>query len=260
MRSLLASAVLITALAPTGAWAGESACWYEQGVIVAPASIAGAAGDYILDTGSPVTVMHETRAQGEGFTELARRGAVRVAGLTLPDRPFVVADLDARTWAFPTPIAGVIGADLLAGYVVDVSFNPCRVAIYPLRRAPAFHAVTSLPLEHGAGVALAQAAVSDGPEALRGRFVVSTGADTAIRLSERLAAVPGAPKPDQILPYGEARASLRAASFAGALFENLDGGLVKEAGSASGVIGAPLLSRWRSLRFDFARGRLLFGG
>ena len=45
-------AALVFALAafvPAAARAGETACWFEQGVIVAPASIAGLAGDYIID-------------------------------------------------------------------------------------------------------------------------------------------------------------------------------------------------------------------
>ncbi|KRB52113.1 MAG: hypothetical protein V4514_15685 [Pseudomonadota bacterium] len=255
--AILASTALLAALTSAGgAWAGESACWYEQGVIVAPASIAGLAGDYILDTGTPVTQLHETKAQGAGIAESALHGRVQIAGLTLIDRPFKVVDLDARTGAFPTPIAGVIGADLLSGYVVDISFAPCTVAIYPLRKAPAFKAKASLPLVRGAGVALARAAVSDGPHALGGDFVIATGADTAVRVDARLASVPGAAKPQDVLPYAEGRAKLRAASFAGVLLENLDGGLVMDGPAAAGVIGAPLLARWR-LRFDFPRGRLL---
>lgn len=237
---------------PAAVQAGEVACWYEQGVIVAPASVAGLAGDYILDTGAPVTQLHETRAQGAGFVDPAQRGQVRIAGLTLADRPFTVTDLDARTHAFPTPIAGVIGADLLAAYVVDVSFTPCRVAIHPLGEAPPFEATTSLALGRAA---TARASVADGPRTLTGEFVIATGSDTSIRIDERLASVPGAAKPEAFLPYGESRASLRAASFAGTLLENLDAGLMPAAETA-GVIGAPLLSRWR-LRFDFPRGRLL---
>lgn len=252
----LASSVLLAILAPGGAaWAGETACWYEQGVIVAPASIDGLAGDYIVDTGAPATLLHETKAQGAGLTLTALHGQVQIAGLFLPDRPFTVVDLDARTWAFPTPIAGVIGADLLSDYVVDISFEPCRVAIYPRNKAPAFPAQTSLRLKPGVGVAVAPAAVSDGRHALAGDFVIATGADTAIRIDTGLATVPRAAKPQEFLPYGEGRAQLRAASFGGELFENLDGGLVKDEPGA-GVIGAPLLARWR-LRFNFPQGRLL---
>lgn len=254
--AFLASSALLAVLASAGeAAAGETTCWYEQGVVVASASIDGLAGDYILDTGAPTTLLHETKAQGAGLTGTALRGPVRIAGLSWPDRPFSVVDLDARTWAFPTPIAGVIGADLLSGFVVDVSFEPCRIAIYPRGEAPAFLAETSLPLKPGVGVAIARAAASDGPRSLAGDFVIATGADTAMRLGADLATVPGAAKPQELLPYGEGRAKLRAASFGARLFENLDGGLV-QGEPAAGVIGGPLLARWR-LRFDFPRGRLL---
>ena len=253
----LASSVLLAVLAPGhAAWAGETACWYEQGVIVAPASIDGLAGDYILDTGAPRTLLHETKAQGAGLTDTALHGPVRIAGLSLPNQAFSVADLDARTWAFPTPIAGVIGADLLAAYVVDVSFEPCRVAIYPRGKAPNFLATTALRLKPGARVATAHAAVSDGAAARAGDFVIATGADTAVRIETGLANAPGAAKPQELLPYGALRAKLRAASFGGELFENLDGGLVEDDPTVTGLIGAPLLARWR-LRFDFPQGRLL---
>ncbi len=245
----------LAALVPAAARAGETACWFEQGVIVAPASIAGLAGDYIIDTGAPVTQLHETKAQAAGLTETAQVGEVRLAGLTLAGRRFSVVDLDSRTWAFPTPIAGVIGADLLSGYVVDVSFAPCRVAIHPLRRAPRFGPAQALPLKTLGGVATARAAVSDGPTAFSGDFVVATGADAPVRIGQDRASAPGA-KPADILPGGERRATLRAASFAGLLLENLPSGLTPPAAPSAGVIGAPLLARWR-LRFDFPHRRLL---
>ncbi|HEX5379217.1 MAG TPA: hypothetical protein VFW47_11615 [Phenylobacterium sp.] len=250
-----ALAVALAALTPAAARAGEVACWYERGVLVVPASIAGLAGDYILDTGAPVTQLHETKAQAAGLTEPQQRGVVRIAGVTLPDRAFAVADLDARTYAFDTPIAGVIGADILSGYIVDISFAPCRVSLHPARRAPRFAGRTIVRLQDRGGPAVARAAVSDGPRALAGPFVISTGADAAVRIGQDHASVPGAAKTEDLLPGGERRAGLRAASFAGQLFENLDGGLAPAA-VADGVIGAPLLAHWR-LRFDFPRGRLL---
>ena len=56
----LATAATLIALVPAGVRAGEVACIYERGVVVIPASVAGMAGDYILDTGSPDTELHET--------------------------------------------------------------------------------------------------------------------------------------------------------------------------------------------------------
>ncbi|MES2895317.1 MAG: hypothetical protein V4759_04740 [Pseudomonadota bacterium] len=253
----LATAATLIALAPAGARAGEAACVYERGVVVVPASVAGMAGDYILDTGSPDTQLHETKAQMAGITGAAVRARVLVAGLALPDRSVAVVDLDARTAAFPTPIAGVIGADLLAPYVVDVSFIPCRVTIHRSGRAGRFRATVVLPM--GSGVASARAAVADGPHASAGEMVLSTGADAPLRMYQKVAVAVGTSQPDTLLPYGEARATLRALSLGGVLFENLRAGLLADGdGARLGVIGAPVLAQWR-VRFDFPRRRVLLG-
>ena len=250
MKLVLALAALWLVPAPAQA----AACWLEHGVVVVPASVAGVAGDYILDTGSPTTQLHETRAQMAGLPP-AFRAQVRVDGLNLPDRPVVVVDLDARTYAFPTPIAGVIGADLLSAYVVDVSFAPCRVEIWPAAKAPRFRAERRLAMAMAGGSPVVDAAAADGPRTAVGRFVVATGLDSAVRISEALASVPGAGAED-VAPYGRRRAELRALSFAGRLFEMLKAGLQPQVAGAVGAIGPPVLAHW-SLRFDFPRGRLL---
>jgi hypothetical protein len=251
---LLASALALTAV-PAGA--GETACWFENSVIVAPAEVMGVSGDYILDTATPHTLLGDSQAQTAGFAETALVGPVRIAGLTLPHRAVAVANLDMRTGALPTPIAGVIGADVLRGYVLDVSFAPCRVALRPAARAGRFVATASLPLSWTAGRPTTRAAVADGPRAFAGAFAIATGADTAVRLSDGLAATPGAARPKELYPYGVLRPRLRAISFAGGLTENLPSGLIAaEDPALAGQIGAPMLVRWR-LRFDFPRGRLL---
>ena len=245
-------------LAAPAARAGEAACWVDNGVVVVAAEVGGVAGDYILDTGAPHTLLAETQAQGAGFVETELRVPVRLAGLTLPDRPVAVLDLDPRSHAFPTPIAGVIGADILAGHVLDLSFAPCRVGLYPLGHAPRFPARSTLPLRIEGGVPTVAAAVADGPHARGGRFVVATGSDTAVRLDAAEANVPEAKQPQALMTYGPARARLRALSLAGRLWEELPAGLVAQGDlpqGALGVIGAPVLSAWR-LRFDLARGRL----
>ncbi len=253
----LASAATLIVLAPAGARAGEVACVYERGVVVAPASVAGMAGDYILDTGSPDTQLHETKAQMAGIIGATVRARVRVADLDLPGRTISVVDLDARTAAFPTPIAGVIGADLLAPYVVDIRFEPCRVAIRRPRHAGRFEAGAVLPMRTASGVASVRAAVADGVRALAGEMVLSTGSDAPLRMHQSVAVAVGTPRPDDLLPYGEARAPLRALSLAGALFENVPAGLAPGGeGARLGVIGAPLLAHWR-VRFDFPRRRVL---
>ena len=244
------------ALAASPALAGEAACWFEGGVIVVGAEVMGVPGDYILDTGTPRTQLAETQAQAAGYAEVALVGAVRLAGMRLSGRAVAVADLDLRTGALPTPIAGVIGADVLRAYVLDVSFAPCRIVLSPAGGAPRFRARMSLPMAWVADRPGVVAAVSDGPRAILGLFAPATGADAGLRLSDAIAGVARAAKPDELYPYGAYRPRLRAFSFAGALRENLPAGLMKaEDPALAGQIGAPLLARYR-LRFDFPAGRL----
>jgi hypothetical protein len=100
------------------------------------------------------------------------------------------------------------------------------------------------------------AAASDGPHARAGLFVLATGSDTAVRLSDAAARAPGAPQPREVYPYGVAWPKLRALSFAGRLYQNLPSGLLMAPSSDElGEIGVPVLSGYR-IRFDFPRDRL----
>jgi len=255
-RPVLAFAALL-ALAAAPAAAGEAACWFENGVVVVGAEVMGVAGDYILDTATPHTVLAETQAQAAGFAETALTGEVRLAGVVAAGRPVSVQAIDLRSGALPTPVAGVIGADVLRSYVLDVSFAPCRVALRPRAQARRFPAAAVLPLQWVAGRPMTRAAAADGPHALIGGFAPATGADTAVRLSDAVASVAGAARPKELYPYGVLRPRLRAFSFAGRLWENLPAGLLKAQDPALlGEIGAPLLARYR-LRFDFPAGKLL---
>ncbi len=249
----------LLAFAATPALAGEAQCWFENGVVVAPAEVMGVAGDYILDTATPHTQLAESQAQTAGYAETALNGPIRLAGLTLTNRPVAVAAIDLRTGALPTPIAGVIGADVLKAYVLDVSFAPCRIALRAPGRAGRFRAQAALPMAWLAERPVVRAGVSDGPHARLGAFAAATGADTGVRLSDGVAAVAGAKKPVELYPYGIYRPRLGAFSFAGGLTQNLPSGLIKaEDPALIGQIGAPVLSHWR-LRFDFPRKRLLLG-
>jgi hypothetical protein len=256
VRALLAALTLTL-----GAWparAGVTRCWIDQGVVVVPAVVAGVAGDYILDTGAKTTQLHETRAQAEGLGAGPLVADVRVAGLRLRGRAVIVADLDARTYDFPTPIAGVIGADLLAGRVLDVSFAPCRVGLWPKGREPRFVHGLALPLTVSDGRPHVVAGVADGARAQLGLFIPATGLDAAIRIDAEQGMALHGGKPENLLPYGAARARLRALSFAGELWENLPAGLTPRAdlpAGALGEIGPAVLADWR-LRFDLDAGRL----
>jgi hypothetical protein len=253
MSLVLALLALAGAPSPT---AGGTACWFEHGVVVVPAEVAGIAGDFILDTAAPQTLIAETQAQAAGFAETAVTGDVRLAGRRVPTLAMAVKDLDVRTGLFPTPIAGVIGADALKGYVVDVSVGPCRVALHPPGKAPAFGRAAALPLVWVGGVPAVEARAADGPHALSGEFVLATGSDTAVRLNDRFAAAPGAAKPQELYPYGVLRPTLRAVSLAGQIAEQAPAGLINAPPEVAGEIGAPLLLAWR-VRFDFPAGRLL---
>ena len=257
--SLALAAVLASAAGP--ALAGEAQCWFENNVVVVSAEVMGVPGDFILDTATPHTLLADSQAQTAGYAETALNGEIRLAGLTLSSRPVQVLALDLRTGALPTPIAGVIGADVLRDFVLDVSFAPCRVALWP-RATGAFPAQVRLPMDWLADRPVVRAAVADGPHALAGAFAVAIGADTAIRLSDGVAKAQtargaAAAKPKELYPYGVLRPKLRALSFAGRLSENLPAGLISaEDPDLAGQIGAPLLAGYR-LRFDFPRGELL---
>lgn len=243
-------------LAAPAAHAGEAPCWYENGVVVVSASVAGVEGDFILDTATPRTQLAETQAQAAGHEGSAVVGDVRMAGLIWTAHPSEVADLDVRTGLHPTPIAGVLGADLLAGKVLDVSFSPCRIGVWPAGRAPRFRASATLPLEAAGELHAIRAAVSDGEHSHLARLVPATGADAPLRLSEKVASAPPGEKPEELYPYGVRRPRLRALAFAGELWEDLPAGLLKpEALAADGWLGGPVLERF-AVRFDFAQGRL----
>jgi hypothetical protein len=253
-RSLLIIALLITASAGD-ANAGEVACHFEGGVITAPAELAGIPGDYIIDTGAAQTTLHETRAQAEGITDTALTGDVQLGGVRTAALPLAVADLDLRTWNLPTPVAGVIGSDALRGYVVDVSFAPCRLRLTAPGGAPRFRG-KSLSLGWDLGRPTAPAAVSDDVRELRGSFVIATGANAPVRLADDLVMVDGAAKPDELYPQGVWLARLPQARFGRAVGRDVAAGLMKPDGEVAGVLGGEVLAHFR-LRFDFPANRLV---
>ena len=252
--ALLAS--LVATVPPHPARAGEVRCWVDKGVVVAPASVAGVIGDYVIDTGSPRSQIGETRAQSEGFAGDTVAGEVLLAGERLGAHALTVTDLDLRTGALPTPVAGVLGADVLRGHVVDVRFAPCRLTLWPAGRAPGV-AGPRQALSWRQGVPVITARVTDGPHVLQGAFTLATGSDTAVRLSDDAAVVKRAAKPKELYPYGVYRPRLRALELDGRLFELLPAGLLNATDTpALGEIGTPVLTSYR-VRFDFPAGRLV---
>ena len=252
-RSLLVLAAL--AAAPAVTRAETLACRFEAGVVVVPAEAAGVIGDFILDTGTAQTTLDKTRAASQGPVEPGQVDRVRVAGVEVMGIPIAVQDLDARTWNLPTPAAGVIGADVLRGFVLDLSFAPCRVTLFAPGRAPAFRG-TALAITWDEGRPTVPATVSDGGRELSGPFMVATGANAPVRLADDLAQAPGLSRPNEVYPDGVWLARLDALTLAGVRQRDLGAGLMKPQGEAAGVIGGTALARFR-LRFDFPAGRLI---
>src|SRR5471030_2121477 len=90
---------------------GETRCWFENGALVVPAAFGDIAGDFILDVSVPASQLHVTAAQSSGIAGGEARADLRLAGKRIDAFPMAVADLDRRTRAFTTNIAGVLGAD-----------------------------------------------------------------------------------------------------------------------------------------------------
>jgi hypothetical protein len=250
-----AAALCATWAAAPAALAAEAPCWFENGVIVVTAEVAGVAGVYILDTGQPTTQLAETQAQAAGIEATALAGDIRLAGLTLAAQAIAVADIDVRTGLLPTPIAGVIGADALKGLVLDVAPVPCRIGLWRPGQAPRLKAVASLPITWIAGRPTIPATVSDGNTGQAVALSVATGADAPVRLSEDLAGAPGAARPAELYPYGVLRPRLAAVAFAGHLWRDLPAGLLKAEAGVDGELGAPVFVGLK-LRFDFPADRL----
>ena len=252
-RLSLVSIGLIAAAGPAAS--GEIACRYEAGVITVPAVVAGVAGDYILDTGAPLTTLDETQAQAAGLAGATTAGEVQLAGARMTAQAVAIAPLDIRTWNLPTPASGVIGADLLRAYVVDVSYAPCRVRLSEPGAAPPFRGKAQA-LGWDGGRPTAEAAVADDAHEVIARFVIATGMNAPMRLADDLAAVARAARPAELYPDGVWLARLPVVRFGGSVGRDVATGLMKPDGDVAGALGGQVLANFH-LRFDFPAGRLI---
>lgn len=250
MRFRFALLVLVAPLATAPAHAGETNCWFENGAVVAPAVIGDMAGDYVIDLSAPRTLLHDTKAQMEGILEPEITTSVEVAGIKAGAVSVKVTDLDARGAGFVTPIAGVIGMDVLAGHSVEIDFAHCRLSLdrpWRARRQVVF------PVQVIEGLPTVTAAVSDGPRAFSGAFAIDTASLAMARLSMRDAGVMGKLDPSA---RHKAPARLRALSIGGVLAENVPATLADDLPEGvNGTLGTGLWARHR-LRLD-ARARTL---
>lgn len=242
--SVLLACVALPFCVAHPAHAGETRCWFENGAIVAPAAIADMAGDYVIDLSAPRTLLHETKAQMAGIVTETVTLPVEIAGLKAPAVSVTVADLDDRGAGFVTPIAGVIGMDVLSGHSIEIDFAQCRVRIDQPWRA---RRQVVLPVEVVEGLPTITAAISDGPTARSGAFAIDTGSRAMTRLSTRDATVTGKLTSNA---RHKAPARLRALSIAGVLAENVPATLADDL--PEGVVGTLGTGLWARHRLRLA--------
>ena len=227
---------LLAVLVCGQARAGDSVCWILNGVLLAPAIAAGVDGVFILDTGQARSQLDATQASEADIGVNPSVGDVRLAGTVIPRVSMPVEALDARTRDFPIPIAGVLGADVLAGQVLEVRPDPCRLRLEPSHAAVG----EGLSVELRGGVPYVRAGISSGPRTLFGPFRVATGSPAPVVLGA-----------SQDLAPSE---TLRALSLDGKLLENLQA-VLPPAPGADDAIGEPVWSRF-TMRLDFGRRTL----
>jgi hypothetical protein len=232
---------------------GETRCWFENGAIVVPAAFSDIAGDFILDASAPASRLHVTRAQSQGIDGDSARADLRVAGERIGGLTMAVADLDARSKGFTTNIAGVLGADVLEPFVVDIDFTPCRLRL-SRRTHGALSGAVRLRVRTISKVPTVTAAISDGVTSAQGPFAIDT-ASAATRIAAASLSRPpsaGADPASRDTPP----ARLRAISLAGRLFEHTPAGLMADAPPGlSGAIGDGVWSRFH-MRLMLRRGWL----
>jgi hypothetical protein len=234
----LALASLVLTLAAGAARAGDSVCWIQNGVLLVPAVVAGIDSVFILDTGAPHSQLDATQASEVDIGAAETTGDVRFAERTFPTVRMRVLALDDRTRTFPIPIGGVLGADVLAGQVLEVRPNPCRVRISPSAGALAR---AGMPMTLVDGVPYVRAAASDGARGALGLFGIDTGSPAPVVLDD---------------PSLIADGRLRGLSMDGRLFEAQAAiARPKSDDGAIGAIGEPIWARF-AIRLDFGRKTL----
>jgi hypothetical protein len=239
----LAFLSIVWILTASGARAGETRCWFENGAVVISAAFGDMAGDFILDLSAPRSQLHDTKAQSDGIEGGSARRDLILAGETLRDVEMPIVDLDARAAGLVTSLNGIIGADVLAPFVVELRFSPCRVTLH---RRPWRHGLggAKLTVREIGGAPAVEAAVSDGLESRRGWFAI----DTASMGSRIADAVLSRSPPKDVDPASRALPipRLRALSLAGRLFEQSPADLLKDAPEGlDGTIGDEIWSRYQ---------------
>lgn len=226
------------------AQADETACWFENGAIVAAAAIADMTGDFVIDLSAPHTLLHNTKAQMNGYADTDLTLPVRLAGQRVEAAPIKVTDLDYRGVGFIAPIAGVIGADILDRYVVVIDFAPCRLRLDPAGQTPR-PTGPALPVTLVGGVPTVQATASNGFTSLTGAFALDTASHGGVRAR-------GEAEAPRQTPVGV----LAGLSLGGRLRQRVTAVRAGELPpGVSGALGVAILSDYR-LHLDVRAGRL----
>ena len=259
MRRLAAAIALVVIIAAADpARAGETECWVDNGAVVVSAAFAqpglgDVTGDFILDLSAPHSQLHLTTAQSDGMGDATQApGVLTLAGERIT-ASLAIADLDDRQWGFPTTLNGLIGADVLAGYVVELRLAPCRLTLW--RRAPASKAEATLPITMIGGVPTVAATIFDGAAVRRGQFAIDTGA-AGVRIVAAHARFDRLSARVDPLSRDQPPARLEALSMGGRVFQNQPAALQEDAPDGLlGGIGTNVWSRY-VLRLDLKRDQL----
>ncbi len=132
-----------------------------------------------------------------------------------------------------TNISGVLGADFLRRFVVDIAFSPCSIHIARRARRGSAGAMR-VPVVWVAGTPAIRAAIADREgTSLAGQFAIDTAA-AGSRIADAHFTRPLPSGADPASPV-QPPARLRALSVAGDLFEDTPAGVL----SAPGLAGAP---------------------
>jgi hypothetical protein len=251
MRRVVILSLALFGLDVATAEAGEASCSLDNGAVVVPAALGDIVGDFILDLSAPRSELHLTRAQGEGLEATEVRAPLRLAGETI-SADFAVADLDAREIGFPTTLNGLIGADSLKGYVIDLTLSPCRLR---LSREPAAARGQALPVRWIGGTPAVWASITDGRAGLAGWFAIDTGA-RGVRLSSAIAHLSRLPRDGDPMSRSQPPARLAALGIAGQVFRDAPAALANDLPAPLiGGLGAAIWSHYE-LRLDLGRNRL----
>jgi hypothetical protein len=252
-RTASAFAVLAALAVATPAAAGGARCWVDDGAVVVSAAFGQITGDFILDL-SAHSLLHVDRALSDGIVTPTTDGVLSFAGERIRAR-LTVASVDDRSLGLPTTINGLIGADVLAGYVVDLSLSPCRIRLWH-GPAPPLGPSQTLPVEMVGGLPTVAASIADGRTALVGRFGIGTGSP-GVRLAASAANLSRTPRGVDPAAFYAPPARLAALAIGGEVLQHLPASLASDLpDGVLGDIGDDVWSRYGTLRLDLRRDRL----